>query len=268
MPSAPLRPCNEPGCGELVSSGRCAGCKLKFSRFKGSSAQRGYDHTWRKLRLIVLSEEPLCQICLKRGIVKPSEQVDHIIPLEERPDLRLVRSNLQGVCAKCNREKARAQQLGQLSNTIIVFGPPCAGKNFYVDSRWKQGDLLIDYDAIMVAISGKSIHVPTETHHWFTYDAVQALISRLHNDGFRSGIAWIITAGFDEPKLKEMARALQAELILVNPGLDKCLERASFRPRPEETQNSIGKWYQSSSFKALLGINNIPTDSSSTVGGV
>ena len=62
---------------------------------------------------MVLSEEPLCQVHLKRGEVVPSDQVDHIIPLAERPDLRLVRLNLQGICGPCNQEKNRAWQLGR-----------------------------------------------------------------------------------------------------------------------------------------------------------
>lgn len=92
--------CSWPGCPNVD-------CQEHQSRDERQSAHhRGYDRTWRKLRLLVLAEEPLCRFCLEEGRVRASEHVDHIIPLRERPDLRLVRSNLRGLCESChNRRK-------------------------------------------------------------------------------------------------------------------------------------------------------------------
>lgn len=56
---------------------------------------------WRSLRLRVLAEEPVCRICWEA----PSTEVDHIVPLTDRLDLAMVRSNLQGACRRCNRRK-------------------------------------------------------------------------------------------------------------------------------------------------------------------
>jgi 5-methylcytosine-specific restriction protein A len=74
----------------------------RLDQRRGSSASRGYDADWRRLRLIVLEEEPLCRFHAERGQTVPGEEVDHIEPVDLRPDLRLVRSNLRVLCKACH----------------------------------------------------------------------------------------------------------------------------------------------------------------------
>lgn len=73
-----------------------------LDRQRGSAAARGYDATWRRLRLVVLAEEPLCRFCQARGRVVPATEVDHIEPIALRPELRLVRANLRATCRPCH----------------------------------------------------------------------------------------------------------------------------------------------------------------------
>jgi 5-methylcytosine-specific restriction protein A len=71
---------------------------------------RGYNAEWRRLRLVILAEQPLCVFCLEKGRVTAAEHVDHIEPIRDRPDLRLVRSNLRALCARChNRHTAMSR---------------------------------------------------------------------------------------------------------------------------------------------------------------
>lgn len=60
----------------------------------------------RKLRKQVLAEEPTCRLQLPGVCTGVSTTADHIIPQSQRPDLVLVRSNLQGACAPCNRKRS------------------------------------------------------------------------------------------------------------------------------------------------------------------
>ena len=69
---------------------------------RGSSTARGYGADWQRLRLQVLEEEPLCRFCAEQGLVTAARDVDHIIPIVQRPDLRLVRSNLRPLCQSCH----------------------------------------------------------------------------------------------------------------------------------------------------------------------
>jgi 5-methylcytosine-specific restriction endonuclease McrA len=47
---------------------------------------------------------------MKEGVFDMVTQaIDHIIPIKLRPDLRLVRSNLQGLCFSHHNAKTRAE---------------------------------------------------------------------------------------------------------------------------------------------------------------
>ena len=83
-------------------------------RWRGTAAERGYDHTWNKLRASVLQEQPLCQDCEDHGITNPDDlELDHIIPITERPDLRLVRANLRMRCKACHQRKTNMDEKRQ-----------------------------------------------------------------------------------------------------------------------------------------------------------
>ena len=79
-----------------------AGRKAAHDRWRGSAASRGYDAAWRKLRASKLAADPLCAWCLAEGILTAANTVDHIEPISERPDLRMVWSNLRSGCKPCH----------------------------------------------------------------------------------------------------------------------------------------------------------------------
>ena len=62
----------------------------------------------RRLRL-----HPLCAECLKAGITQPTEEIDHIIPLElGGPEED---SNTQGLCSHHNRLKRNKESYGHVA---------------------------------------------------------------------------------------------------------------------------------------------------------
>lgn len=106
MLTAPLRPCAAPGCRALVKAGRCeAHRKQRWQQQderRGTSTERGYDATWRKLRLWFLQRNPLCAECSKRGRIRPAAEVHHIRTIAEAPELRLDPDNLMALCKPCH----------------------------------------------------------------------------------------------------------------------------------------------------------------------
>lgn len=85
--------------------------RKQYDTWRGSPSRRGYGRDWQKVRAAVLAEEPLCRVCLAQGRVTETTEVHHELPICDRPDLRLVRSNLQGLCkphhsATTSRERA------------------------------------------------------------------------------------------------------------------------------------------------------------------
>jgi 5-methylcytosine-specific restriction enzyme A len=59
--------------------------------------ERGYDHRWMKLRLVVLArDQHLCQPCRRARRVSPATAVDHIIPKAKGGTDDL--ANLEAIC--------------------------------------------------------------------------------------------------------------------------------------------------------------------------
>ena len=71
---------------------------------KKTAAQRGYDRDWRRLRNVKLTNDPICQCddCKRDGLLTKAEVVDHILPISERPDLRLTYANLRSMSKRCH----------------------------------------------------------------------------------------------------------------------------------------------------------------------
>lgn len=119
MPTAPPRPCAEPGCPVLVATGRCARHARAYDRARGTSADRLYGHRWRRASERFRQRYPLCGMrpngarpvmsqCFDEGRVTPAEQVDHVIPHRRRLALFWDESNWQSLCGACGRRKTGA----------------------------------------------------------------------------------------------------------------------------------------------------------------
>nr|WP_041795814.1 HNH endonuclease signature motif containing protein [Pararhodospirillum photometricum] len=111
MPYAPPRICAR--CKKLVPHGqRCPCAPAREPDRRESASKRGYGAQWRRLRDLVLADEPLCRECAKVGRVVPATDVDHIIP--HRGDDRLFwdRRNLQPLCKACHSAKTAREDGG------------------------------------------------------------------------------------------------------------------------------------------------------------
>jgi hypothetical protein len=111
MPTKPPRGCRR--CGGLIyGSGPCACAPKPYERF--SPAERDFysSSAWTAASKRVRAEEPLCDCD------RPSEVVDHRVPLTERWDLRLVRENLKARCRSCHSKKQAAVKAGTWRDPI------------------------------------------------------------------------------------------------------------------------------------------------------
>ena len=130
MPRRPPRPCAHPGCRALVhgAEGRCDRHRRQVARERddrrGSSTARGYGSDWQRLRVRKLQADPLCEGCKSQGRVSLAEEVDHIVRIVERPDLRLDMDNLQSLCRPCHAAKSAAERSGRLVKGCDVDGVP------------------------------------------------------------------------------------------------------------------------------------------------
>ena len=101
--------CSEPGCGELVASGRCQAHASRAGRLQHeiyARAHRWYtSRRWQYLRLRVLQDEPFCRACLERGVKVLTVDIDHIRKHSGDQSLFWNRANLQGLCKACHTRK-------------------------------------------------------------------------------------------------------------------------------------------------------------------
>ena len=66
---------------------------------------------WRKLRKWMLSNEPLCRECKKKGDRKEATVLDHIHPVRLGGDV-WDESNLQPLCKSCHNRKSSLEAKG------------------------------------------------------------------------------------------------------------------------------------------------------------
>lgn len=104
------------GCGILCAPGpRCPSCQRAWTRLydRARPAHHALYQTpeWRRLSAEVRASASRCHWCLK-----PTRRLvaDHVIPLDERPDLALERDNLRPSCIPCNTKRGRNARLPDL----------------------------------------------------------------------------------------------------------------------------------------------------------
>ena len=143
----------------------------------------------------------------------------------------------------------------------VITGAPCSGKSTYIEEHAKQGDLIIDFDKMAVAMGAES-HNLTSHIKEATMRARDAVISvALANEKAES---WIIDTNMkrDYPK--------SVEVVVLDPGKEVCLERAKRDGRPEWTIDVIEQWYANQKGRAMNYLYksfNIIADDAGTISG-
>ena len=91
---------------------------------KRSRHERGYDHTWVKLRVYVLANEPLCRLCRAKNPprIAAATSVDHITPKSKGGGDDL--ANLRPLCDECRAEKDATDRGARLRPRFGVNGEP------------------------------------------------------------------------------------------------------------------------------------------------
>lgn len=114
MPSKPLRSCPGKGprylsCPNLIKSSEtcCSECKSyekaktkRYDQERDQSPGRKFLHStdWRKIRLIKLFRDPLCERCLEKGLTVAATLVHHI----DENQLNNDSSNHMSLCGPCH----------------------------------------------------------------------------------------------------------------------------------------------------------------------
>lgn len=65
--------------------------------------------TWQRLRAAKLSEQPLCEACLRREVVEPAVAVDHVVAINAGGDPFPPLDGLMSLCEACHNSKTNAK---------------------------------------------------------------------------------------------------------------------------------------------------------------
>jgi len=106
----PKKRCNKAGCRELIDYDEkyCPKHKgygdkeynrqVRFNKDNEKYAKFYNSSAWKKLRNAYIAAYPLCERCLKDGIIKQADVVHHIIEIRSDWSKRLDWDNLEAVC--------------------------------------------------------------------------------------------------------------------------------------------------------------------------
>lgn len=96
----------------------------------GSDGRRVPDprgtNAWKLLAKQVVREEPVCWLQFE-GCTRVSTTGDHVIPVVDRPDLALLRSNVRGACSSCNTARRNLPLSALRLGTQGAPAPPALG---------------------------------------------------------------------------------------------------------------------------------------------
>ena len=229
MPNRTLRPCNKPGCPELVTLGYCEKHRLakrkREDEGRGSSSRRGYGARWRKARLSHLHSNPLCVECGRKGFVVGAAVVDHIAPHRGNQELFWDKDNWQSLCKPCHDRKTwRESRSIYMANVTVVCGPPGSGKSTYVQRLMKRGDLLVDVDKLFQALSGLSTRDKPDILFPYVMEARDAILRKLDTPP-ADCTAWVIAAAPKAELRSKLAARYKARVILLLVNKEECAKR-------------------------------------------
>lgn len=225
-----------------------------------------------------LRDEPLCRHCKSAGIVRLATVPDHIVPLDKGGSDQ--DDNIQCLCEPCHRVKTLSEDHGLAAANhpawlepsavplFIICGPPCSGKNTYVEEHKRPGDTVIDLDAIRTELD-------PSYRHWSGYldspllsRAIRqrnAMLGNLKRQAF--GRAWFIISAPTKQERAWWSDKLGGAIVLLHPGVKECKRRAVARGTPLAAKGvddwdraSRDHWQprQARRVRAIIGLDGWP----------
>ena len=108
----------------------------------------------------------------------------------------------------------------------VVYGPPAAGKSTYVNERRKPGDIVVDWDALLNAITGQGEHQWVQWACPFVEAARTAMLLEIRgtHPSRLGGHVWVIVCTL-RPADSEGWRRRGAKIVVIPTPEDVCVER-------------------------------------------
>lgn len=197
---------------------------------------------WKAERKRWLQLYPLCVVCQAAGRISAATVVDHIQPHRGDQALFWDSKNWQSLCKPCHDLKTAGETRAvpliprvpkPSCRVVLVAGAPGSGKSHYIDQHRKQGDMLLDLDAIAAELSDKPLH----TQHdrvWLRLALIERN-RRLHNLALvpSTRTVWFPTQAPRWSDRRRWQEVLGCELVVVERDADHCARACADRPKAD-----------------------------------
>lgn len=132
-------------------------------------------------------------------------------------------------------------------DVTVVCGPPGSGKSTYVARKAEWGDLIVDLEAILTAISGYPRHRHPRGLVPFARAAKDELVEAIEI-GLPGQRAWVIVGGASRAERQSLRQRLGATVIVFEVPAAECLRRiaadGSRTSRDGYWEPIVARWWQ------------------------
>ena len=211
---------------------------------------------WETFRHILILERANADgdiICAHCGlpIVKAYDCIaHHKIELTETnyrdASISLNPDNIALVHHKCHNEIHDKQGYKQ-KKVYIIWGAPLSGKNTYVQSVAKYGDIIVDIDNLWQAVSGRPRYEKPNRIKGNVFQLHKQLLAMIAQRSGYWNVAYII-GGYALPiEREQLAQRLGAECIFIDTTRQECEARLAACPdgrNKSEWKKFIDEWWE------------------------
>lgn len=126
------------------------------------------------------------------------------------------------------------------ATATLITGAPCSGKNTWVDRCRQPGDLVVDFDALILALGGDESHNHPQELKGYAFEARDAVIRRWAYK--RDTDIWVIGTC---PKRSDREKFTRQGFRVVTMDADEktCMRRARAE-RPVAWQEYVHRYFQ------------------------
>ena len=188
---------------------------------------------WKKLRNALIAQRGLrCERCGKM-VHDSSKLIGHHIKELDADNVHdtgiaLNPDNIEIICKDCHdieHKRFKGKGLRQ-HNIYLVYGAPCSGKTTLVNRIADRGDMIIDYDALFKAISGRDMYDRPDNLKSNVFQLRDTLIDAVRTRYGKWNNAYIIGGYPHKIQREELKCKLGAEEIYVDATEEECIARA------------------------------------------
>lgn len=137
---------------------------------------------------------------------------------------------------------------GGMAKRYVVAGAPCSGKSTFVRAHAQPGDLIYDYDAVHMALSGRASHDHDPGIRPFVLAARDGVYGELEQRSEQA--AWIITSTRRTSDLMALKERFGAEVVLLAVEREEAHRRCDADRRPEAWHGYIDRWFDEGDIEA------------------